>query len=32
MKKIEDNFHKFVEKRILDTAEYRKKRGLKVVE
>jgi hypothetical protein len=30
MKKIEDNFHKFVEKRIIDTAEMRKKRGLRV--
>lgn len=30
MKKIEDNFHKFVEKRIIDTAELRRKRGLRV--
>ena len=30
MKKVEDNFHKFVEKRIIDTAELRKKRGLRV--
>jgi hypothetical protein len=30
MKKIEDNFHKFVEKRIMDTAELRRKRGLRV--
>ena len=30
IKKIEDNFHKFVEKRIMDTAEMRKKRGLRV--
>ncbi len=30
MKKIEDSFHKFVEKRIIDTAELRRKRGLKV--
>ena len=32
IKRVEDNFHKFVEKRIIDTAELRKKRGLKVVE
>lgn len=32
MKKIENNFHKFVEKRIIDTAELRRKRGLKVIE
>jgi hypothetical protein len=30
MLKIEDNFHKFVEKRIIDTAELRRKRGLRV--
>lgn len=30
IKKIEDNFHKFVEKRIIDTAEMRKARGLRV--
>jgi hypothetical protein len=30
MKKIEDNFHKFVEKRIIDTAELRRKKGLRV--
>jgi hypothetical protein len=30
IKKIEDNFHKFVEKRIIDTAELRRKRGLRV--
>lgn len=30
MKKIEDNFHKFVEKRIIDTAEMRRQRGLRV--
>lgn len=30
IKKIENNFHKFVEKRIMDTAELRKKRGLRV--
>ena len=30
IKKIEDNFHKFVEKRIIDTAEMRKQRGLNV--
>jgi hypothetical protein len=30
MKKIEDNFHKFVEKRIIDTAEMRKSRGLRI--
>ena len=32
MKKIEDNFHKFVEKRIIDTAEMRKSRGLRIVQ
>ena len=32
IKKVEDNFHKFVEKRIVDTHELRKSRGLKVVE
>eukprot|EP00347_Sterkiella_histriomuscorum_P009048 403342726 len=31
IKTIEQNFHKFVEKRIVDTAEYRKKRGLRVI-
>lgn len=31
IKTIEENFHKFVEKRIVDTAEMRKKRGLRVV-
>jgi hypothetical protein len=30
IKKIEDNFHKFIEKRIIDTAELRQKRGLRV--
>ncbi len=30
IKKIEDNFHKFVEKRIIDTAELRRERGLRV--
>lgn len=30
MKKVEDTFHKFVEKRIIDTAELRRKRGLRV--
>jgi hypothetical protein len=32
MKTIENNFHKFVEKRIIDTAELRRKRGLRVGE
>lgn len=32
IKKVEDNFHKYVEKRVLDTAEFRKKRGLRVVD
>lgn len=31
IKTIEENFHKFVEKRIVDTAEMRRKRGLRVV-
>jgi len=31
IKKIEDNFHKFIEKRIIDTAEMRKTRGLRIV-
>ena len=30
MNVIEKNFHKFVEKRIVDTAELRRKKGLKV--
>ena len=30
IKKVEDNFHKFVQKRILDTAELRRKKGLRV--
>jgi hypothetical protein len=30
IKKVEDNFHKFVEKRIIDTAEMRRARGLRV--
>ena len=30
IKKIENNFHKFVEKRIIDTAELRRQRGLRV--
>jgi len=29
---VEDNFHKFVNKRIVDTAELRKKRGLRIRE
>ena len=32
IKKIEDTFHTYVEKRILTTAELRKKHGLRVVE
>ena len=32
MKKVEDSFHTFVQKRIVDTAEYRKKKGLRVIE
>jgi hypothetical protein len=32
IKKIENNFHKFVEKRIIDTADLRRKRGLKVAD
>jgi hypothetical protein len=32
MKKVENSFHKYVEKRVLDTAELRRKRGLRVVE
>jgi hypothetical protein len=32
IKKVEDSFHKFVEKRIMDTAEFRKGRGLRVEE
>ena len=30
MTKVEDSFHKFAEKRIIDVKERRKKRGLKV--
>jgi hypothetical protein len=30
MQKVEKSFHKFAEKRIMDTAELRRKRGLKV--
>lgn len=30
IKKVEDNFHKFVEKRIMDTADLRRQRGLRV--
>jgi hypothetical protein len=30
IKTIESNFHTFVEKRIVDTAEYRKSKGLRV--
>jgi hypothetical protein len=32
IKTVESSFHNYVEKRVVDTAELRRKRGLRVIE